>query len=432
MSVCGAAWQQRIRPATSSSWLSAFCWCAPWMTRPFEHAALARAAGAVAAAVGQADALADGGLQDGLVALDAEGLAARLDGDGERHGGGRERRGARRLDSARDFARLPRAPGRTGQRWRTRQPTFSTVPDRSTRFKRPVLLIVGCGDVGLRVVRLLAGRWRVLALTSSAGARRRAARRRRRAAARRPRRRRRRWPASPASPMPCFTSRRRRRAARGDPRTRHLVAALARSPRLRRFVYGSTSGVYGDRGGALTDETAPLRAGHRTGAAPRRCREPAAPLRPRQRRRRDPAAHSRHLRARPRRRRPARARRARHAGARRRRRRPHQPHPRRRPGARLRRRAAPRPAAARRQRRRRQRAEDGRLLRSRRRSLRPGAAASPGARRSRRAAVAAADELSRRVAAPRQRAAQGRASPRPALPDGRRGPRRRPRGAPRG
>jgi hypothetical protein len=25
MSVCGAAWQVRIRPATSSSWLSAFC-----------------------------------------------------------------------------------------------------------------------------------------------------------------------------------------------------------------------------------------------------------------------------------------------------------------------------------------------------------------------------------------------------------------------
>ena len=41
------------------------------------------------------------------------------------------------------------------------------MTDRPTRFKRPVLLIVGCGDVGLRVVRLLAGRWRVLALTSS-------------------------------------------------------------------------------------------------------------------------------------------------------------------------------------------------------------------------------------------------------------------------
>src|SRR4029079_10144288 len=55
---------------------------------PFEHAALARAARAVATAVGRTHALAYGGLQDRLVALDAEGLAARLDGDGERHGKG--------------------------------------------------------------------------------------------------------------------------------------------------------------------------------------------------------------------------------------------------------------------------------------------------------------------------------------------------------
>ena len=34
-------------------------------------------------------------------------------------------------------------------------------------FKRPVLLIVGCGDVGLRVLRLLAGRYRLLVLTST-------------------------------------------------------------------------------------------------------------------------------------------------------------------------------------------------------------------------------------------------------------------------
>ena len=121
-----------------------------------------------------------------------------------------------------------------------------------------MLLIVGCGDIGLRVARLLAGRWRVLALTSSAARDRRAARGGIRPLrgdlddagfARAPRRSRRRRP----SP----------RAAAGerhdDPRTRHLVAALARSPRLRRLVYGSTSGVYGDRAGALTDETAPLR-----------------------------------------------------------------------------------------------------------------------------------------------------------------------------
>ena len=35
--------------------------------------------------------------------------------------------------------------------------------------RRPTLLVVGCGDVGLRVLRLLRGRWRLLALTSSPG-----------------------------------------------------------------------------------------------------------------------------------------------------------------------------------------------------------------------------------------------------------------------
>jgi len=40
-----------------------------------------------------------------------------------------------------------------------------------------------------------------------------------------------------------------------DPRTRCLLRALARSARVRCLVYASTSGVYGDAGGALFDET---------------------------------------------------------------------------------------------------------------------------------------------------------------------------------
>src|SRR4051812_34223163 len=36
-----------------------------------------------------------------------------------------------------------------------------------SRFRRERLLIVGCGDVGLRVARIVAPRLRVLALTSS-------------------------------------------------------------------------------------------------------------------------------------------------------------------------------------------------------------------------------------------------------------------------
>ncbi|HEX4234320.1 MAG TPA: NAD-dependent epimerase/dehydratase family protein [Caldimonas sp.] len=120
------------------------------------------------------------------------------------------------------------------------------------------MLIVGCGDIGLRVARLLADRWRVLALTSSPG-RVDALR----AAGIRPLQGDLDEPASlarlagladavlhlapPAS------------AGATDARTAHLVRALARSLRLRRIVYASTSGVYGDRGGAPTGETAPAR-----------------------------------------------------------------------------------------------------------------------------------------------------------------------------
>lgn len=39
----------------------------------------------------------------------------------------------------------------------------------------------------------------------------------------------------------------------------HLLRALARGGCVRRLVYGSTTGVYGDAGGAWIDETAPLR-----------------------------------------------------------------------------------------------------------------------------------------------------------------------------
>ena len=129
--------------------------------------------------------------------------------------------------------------------------------DRPHRFKRPVLLIVGCGDVGLRVVRLLARRWRVLALTSSPG----------RVEALR---------AAGATPLlgdldrPATLARLAGLAdavlhlapppgtGHRDGRTAHLLHALARSARLRRLVYVSTSGVYGDCDGAWVDETRAL------------------------------------------------------------------------------------------------------------------------------------------------------------------------------
>jgi nucleoside-diphosphate-sugar epimerase len=121
------------------------------------------------------------------------------------------------------------------------------------RCRRPTLLIVGCGDVGLRVLRLLQGRLRVLALTSSPG---------RREALR----------AAGALPLAgdLDDARSLGRLAgvadwvlhlapppsqgTTDPRTAALLQALARSARPRRIVYASTSGVYGDAHGARVDE----------------------------------------------------------------------------------------------------------------------------------------------------------------------------------
>jgi nucleoside-diphosphate-sugar epimerase len=116
------------------------------------------------------------------------------------------------------------------------------------------LLIVGCGDVGLRVLKLLRGRVRVLALTSSPQ----------------------RVPALRAAGAVPVLGNLDDAASLGrlaaladrvlhlapppaegvlDPRTSALLRALARSPRVRCLVYASTSGVYGDAGGARFDET---------------------------------------------------------------------------------------------------------------------------------------------------------------------------------
>ena len=43
-------------------------------------------------------------------------------------------------------------------------PSIGALP---ARFRRPRLLIVGCGDIGMRVAALLTPRVRVLALSSS-------------------------------------------------------------------------------------------------------------------------------------------------------------------------------------------------------------------------------------------------------------------------
>lgn len=121
------------------------------------------------------------------------------------------------------------------------------------RFNKPRLLIVGCGDVGMRLLPLVRERFRVFAVTSQPA---------RRAELR----------AAGAVPIVADLDRPEtlRRLARLAPwvvhlappprqgaldlRTRNLTAIL---PEGTHVVYISTSGVYGDRGGALIDETAP-------------------------------------------------------------------------------------------------------------------------------------------------------------------------------
>ena len=121
------------------------------------------------------------------------------------------------------------------------------------------LLIIGCGDVGLRVVRALGGRLRVFALTSSPA----------RCAALR---------AAGVRPLigdlddPATLGRLAGLAdavlylapppssGHADPRLRALLAALGRRTLPTRVVYASTTGVYGDCHGERVTETRPLNA----------------------------------------------------------------------------------------------------------------------------------------------------------------------------
>ncbi|OZB54422.1 MAG: NAD(P)-dependent oxidoreductase [Thiomonas sp. 14-66-4] len=130
------------------------------------------------------------------------------------------------------------------------------------RFRRPRLLIVGCGDVGLRLAALARSRFRVIALTSSPE-RMQALRQagivpvlgnlddgpslwRLASLAR--------WVAVLAPPPSAGTQ---------DPRSARLAAVLRRGmigagpSRPLRLAYASTSGVYGDCAGALVRETRP-------------------------------------------------------------------------------------------------------------------------------------------------------------------------------
>ncbi len=114
------------------------------------------------------------------------------------------------------------------------------------------LLIVGCGDVGQRVLRLLPAGLRPSVLT------------------RRPSQAWRDWnvkplagdldaPASLARLAGCFDAVMHLapppNAGETDSRTRNLIRALSRGTPPQRFVYISTTGVYGDHRGRLVEET---------------------------------------------------------------------------------------------------------------------------------------------------------------------------------
>ena len=127
------------------------------------------------------------------------------------------------------------------------------------RFRRQRILIIGCGDVGLRAARVLNPRVRVMALTSSPE----------RAPVLR---------AQNITPLLgnldlAHTLQRLAGLATrvlhlapppgdgpGDPRTLALVRALRRRTVPKSLVYGSTTGVYGDCAGDWVAEHRPLQA----------------------------------------------------------------------------------------------------------------------------------------------------------------------------
>ncbi|MDO8654592.1 MAG: SDR family oxidoreductase [Undibacterium sp.] len=122
------------------------------------------------------------------------------------------------------------------------------------RFGKPRLLIIGCGDVGMRLLPLLQQHFRIFAVTSqperhaelrAAGA----------------------IPITANLDVPATLMRLARLASyivhlapprpdgESDTRSRNLIAIL---PDKSRLVYVSTTGVYGDCAGALFDETRPV------------------------------------------------------------------------------------------------------------------------------------------------------------------------------
>jgi nucleoside-diphosphate-sugar epimerase len=133
----------------------------------------------------------------------------------------------------------------------------------ASRFRKPRLLIIGCGDIGLRTAALVKAKFHIIALTSSASRLQGF-----RAAGIRAL-------VGNLDDAACMTSLHRLAAqcdyvlhlappqntGEIDLRTQRLITALrAATPGTKkRWVYMSTTGVYGDHEGAFIDETARLK-----------------------------------------------------------------------------------------------------------------------------------------------------------------------------
>lgn len=126
--------------------------------------------------------------------------------------------------------------------------------EKTRQFRRPRLLVIGCGDVGMRLLPLVRARFRVFALTSQPE---RCAELRRAGAV------------PIIGDLDCPRTLKRlaglaqyavhlappQSTGQTDLRTRRLAALL---PAGGRVVYVSTSGVYGDCAGELVTETRPV------------------------------------------------------------------------------------------------------------------------------------------------------------------------------
>ena len=208
--------------------------------RAFELSAFARTTSTVFATVRQAYAAPHGRCEQSLIHLGYKGAAAGLHGNVKTHGLSCS------VCLSNYFLGVPILPSNLNP--------LGALP---ARFRRQRILIIGCGDVGLRVARMLPGHVKVLALTSSAS----------RLSELRGKN------ITPLQGNLDEPASLRRLAGLGthvvhlappsnddphgktDPRTQTLLRTLRLRNMPQALVYGSTSGVYGDCDGEWVSET---------------------------------------------------------------------------------------------------------------------------------------------------------------------------------